>query len=113
MNLKQKLLILAKKQLLENKDKKEIKPWFVYLIQCSDQTIYTGITPDVNARIDKHNSGKGAKYTKNRIPVVLLHAIECPNHSLAASLEYKIKKFSRSQKLEIIEQKLDFFSFED
>ncbi len=47
--------------------------WFVYILECSDGTLYTGYTNDVDARVKKHNAGKGAKYTKSRLPVVACH----------------------------------------
>ena len=52
--------------------------WQVYIIKCSDDTYYTGITNNLNARIEAHNSGKGAKYTKNRRPVHLVYKEEVP-----------------------------------
>lgn len=82
------------------------------MLECSDSTIYTGITNDLENRIKVHNSGKGAKYVKTRLPVKLLWNIESENRSEASKLEIKIKKLSRIQKLNIIENKkevLDLF----
>ena len=73
--------------------------WFCYIIECSDGTLYTGITNDLEMRIRTHNLGKGAKYTKNRLPVKLKWSEVVENRSEASKLEYKIKKLSRSQKL--------------
>lgn len=73
--------------------------WFVYIVECSDGTLYTGITNDVQQRIDKHNKGKGAKYTKSRIPVKLMMTFECDDKSSAAKKEYQIKQLSRKEKL--------------
>ena len=90
----------------------EDKKWCVYMLECSDSTIYTGITNDLENRIKVHNSGKGAKYVKTRLPVKLLWNIESENRSEASKLEIKIKKLSRIQKLNIIENKkevLDLF----
>lgn len=81
------------------------KKWFVYMLECSDLTIYTGITNDLENRIKVHNSGKGAKYVKTRLPVKLLWFIESKNRSEASKLEIKIKKLSRIQKINIIENK--------
>ncbi|HEY4797926.1 MAG TPA: GIY-YIG nuclease family protein [Bacteroidia bacterium] len=78
--------------------------WFVYLLECSDKTIYTGITNDVKARIAKHNSGKGAKYTRGKTPVKLKAVFPYKNKSEAASAEYAFKKLSRIQKKELIKQ---------
>lgn len=76
--------------------------WYVYIVQCSDNTLYTGISNNVTKRIDAHNKGKGAKYTKTRRPVVLLKQFECPDRSSASKLEYKIKQMTRKQKLALI-----------
>ena len=90
----------------------EDKKWCVYMLECSDSTIYTGITNNLENRIKVHNSGKGAKYVKTRLPVILLWSIESENRSEASKLEIKIKKLNRNQKLDIIENKkevLDLF----
>ncbi len=76
--------------------------WYVYIVECSDNTYYTGITNDIEKRISKHNSGKGAKYTRNRGPVKLLWSIESENRSEASKLEYKIKKLKRIEKEKLI-----------
>jgi len=73
--------------------------WFCYILECSDGTLYTGITNDLEMRIKTHNLGKGAKYTKNRLPVKLKWSKIVENRSEASKLEYKIKKLNRSQKL--------------
>jgi putative endonuclease len=74
------------------------------MLKCSDNTIYTGITNNIDRRIDEHNhSNKGAKYTKTRRPVELLYKEEYSNRSLASKREYFIKKkMSRAEKLELI-----------
>ncbi|PIZ95590.1 MAG: hypothetical protein COX80_04060 [Candidatus Magasanikbacteria bacterium CG_4_10_14_0_2_um_filter_33_14] len=74
------------------------------MVECSDGTIYTGISNNVFKRILSHNEGKGAKYTKTRLPVVLKWSVACENKSEAAKLEYKIKTLSREQKLQKIEE---------
>jgi putative endonuclease len=73
--------------------------WFCYILECSDGTLYTGITNDLEMRIKTHNLGKGAKYTKARLPVKLKWSKIVENRSEASKLEYKIKKLNRSQKL--------------
>lgn len=79
----------------------EDKSWVVYLVRCSDDTIYCGITNDLEARINKHNAGKGAKYTKTRRPVVLMKSFTVSGKSEALKLEYKIKQLSREEKLKL------------
>lgn len=75
--------------------------WYVYLLTCSDNTLYCGITNDIDKRITKHNKGTGAKYTKARRPVSLLKYFECLDKSEALKLEYKIKQMSREEKLKL------------
>jgi len=76
--------------------------WFVYIVECADNTLYTGITNDLKKRILTHNQSKGAKYTKARLPVKLKYFIECEDKSLASKEEYRIKKLSREEKLKLI-----------
>lgn len=78
-------------------------PYFVYILECSDSTLYTGITTDVQKRLHEHNSTqKGAKYTKIRRPVKLLHVEELEDRSSASKREYAIKKLKREEKLALI-----------
>lgn len=76
--------------------------WYVYIVECADGSLYTGITTDVNKRIKTHNEGKGAKYTKTRLPVVLRAYFESENRSSASKEEYRIKQLSKQQKLDLI-----------
>ena len=76
--------------------------WYVYILECSDGTLYTGITTDVNKRILTHNKGKGAKYTKTRLPVHLKALFEVEDRSSASKEEYRIKQLTRAQKIELI-----------
>ena len=77
--------------------------YYVYILTCKDNTLYTGITKDLQKRLDEHNSSdKGAKYTKARRPVVLSYSEEASDRSEASKREYAIKKLSRKEKLEII-----------
>lgn len=79
-----------------------MEKWFVYIVWCKDGTFYTGITNDIHKRIEKHNNGTGAKYTRGRGPVDLKYLQEYENKSLAAKEEYRIKKLKKLQKLELI-----------
>jgi putative endonuclease len=77
--------------------------YFVYIIQCSDQTFYTGITTNLDRRIKEHNSSKlGAKYTKVRRPVKLIYSKNFENRSEASIEEARIKKLSRAEKLNFL-----------
>lgn len=75
-----------------------VKPWFLYILECKDGTFYTGITNDLIRRTEKHNTGKGARYTKTRRPVKLLYYEICTNRSQALIREYEVKSLSRKQK---------------
>lgn len=76
--------------------------WVVYIVRCSDGTYYTGISNNVQARVGKHNSGKGAKYTRSRRPVELVWSEPAKDRSAASKREYKIKKMKREDKLRLI-----------
>ena len=76
--------------------------WFVYLIECEGNTIYTGITTDVTARYAAHAAGTGARYTRSRPPRQLLCTIPAADRSEASKLEYWIKQLSPAQKREIV-----------
>ena len=80
-------------------------PYSVYILECSDKTLYTGIAIDIEKRLDEHNnSDKGAKYTKARRPVKLLYSEASKDRSTASKREYEIKKLSRSKKIDLIHQ---------
>ena len=78
--------------------------WYVYILECSDLTFYTGISNDVEKRIDTHNKKKGAKYTKTRTPVKLVYQQSFETKSLAAKEEWRIKQLTRNQKILLINQ---------
>ncbi len=81
-----------------------MKNWYVYILRCNDGTLYTGSTDDVARRQDVHNSGKGAKYTRSRRPVVVVYTEECESYSAALKREYAIKQLTRKQKMELIKK---------
>lgn len=77
--------------------------YFVYILECNDGTLYTGITKDVDKRVQEHNtSEKGAKYTKARRPVKLVYKEAAEDRSSASKREYAIKKLPREEKKELI-----------
>ena len=76
--------------------------WFVYMLECADGSIYTGITNDLETRIAKHNSGKGAKYTRGKTPVVLRASKSFDSRSDALKEEYALKQKPREEKLRLI-----------
>ena len=72
--------------------------WYLYILRCKDNTLYTGITTDVEKRLEAHRSGKGAKYTRGRAPLELVYQESCGSHSNALKREAEIKKLPRTAK---------------
>lgn len=73
--------------------------WCCYILRCVDDTLYTGITNDLEKRLLAHNTGTAAKYTRGRCPVQLIYAEPCANKSIALKRELQIKKLSRPDKM--------------
>lgn len=77
--------------------------WYLYILRCGDHTLYTGITTDVEKRLEAHRRGKGAKYTRGRTPLELVYREELESHSLALKREAEVKKLTRTEKEKLIE----------
>lgn len=80
------------------------KPWYVYIVRCSDGSLYTGVSTNISRRIYAHNSGRGAKYTRSRRPVSIVYAGPEMTQSAALKEEYRIKSLSRKKKLVMIKE---------
>ena len=78
--------------------------WKLYILRCGDGSLYTGITTDLDRRLEEHRSGKGAKYTRGRGPLELVYSEECGNHSDALKRELEIKALSKTEKLKLIQK---------
>jgi predicted GIY-YIG superfamily endonuclease len=76
--------------------------WFVYMLRCADGSLYTGITKDVDRRLEQHNTGTASRYTRSRLPVTLEYQEEQPNQSMALKREFAIKAMSRKAKEALI-----------
>lgn len=76
--------------------------WRVYVVECADGTLYTGIATDVEARLARHNDGKGARYTRGRRPVRLLHVEEVADRPAALRREHAIKRLTVGEKRELV-----------
>ena len=76
--------------------------WRVYIIECSDGSLYTGITNDLDRRITAHNDGRGAKYTKSRRPVRLRYSEPAADRKNASQREYAIKSLRKAEKMRLI-----------
>ncbi|HVR01539.1 MAG TPA: GIY-YIG nuclease family protein [Polyangia bacterium] len=77
--------------------------WFVYVVRCADGSLYTGISTDVPARVAAHNAGRGARYTRSRRPVELVHTERKKSQSTALRREADIKAWPRERKLTLVE----------
>jgi predicted GNAT superfamily acetyltransferase/predicted GIY-YIG superfamily endonuclease len=82
--------------------------WYLYLLRCSDDTFYTGVTPDLRRRVNLHNSGRGAAYTAQRVPVKLVGAWQFANRSDALKAEIAFKKQPRHRKLDLANQRAPY-----
>lgn len=78
------------------------KEWVLYMLRCRDGSLYTGITNNLEKRLEAHRSGKGAKYTRGRCPLELVYTEKCEDHSAALKREVEIKKLSRDEKIQLI-----------
>ena len=77
--------------------------WYLYILRCGDGSLYTGITTDVQARLEAHRAGKCAKYTRGRAPLELVYSENCGDHSAALKREHQIKSLPRAEKLKLID----------
>jgi len=75
---------------------------WVYVLRCADGTLYTGYTTDVERRVAEHDAGEGAKYTRGRTPVELVHVESFDSRSAAMSREYEVKSLSRAEKERLV-----------
>lgn len=85
--------------------------WFVYLARCADDTLYCGITNDLEARFEAHNAGRGARYTRTRTPIQLIFSRWCMSKGRALSLEYRVKQLPRAKKEQLVKTPKLFDSF--
>ena len=76
--------------------------WHVYIVRCADRTLYTGVAKDLPARVAAHNDGRGAKYTRSRLPVKLVYSARAVDRGAALRREYAIKQLSRAAKRALI-----------
>ncbi|MBI5361278.1 MAG: GIY-YIG nuclease family protein [Planctomycetes bacterium] len=89
--------------------------WFVYILRCRDNSLYTGITTDLDKRLARHNTGQGAKYTASRIPVKIVYYEEHPDKSSAIAREHSLKGLTKAKKEELVASslvnKIDFLYY--
>jgi putative endonuclease len=82
-------------------DKEDVVHWIVYILECADTSLYTGITNDLDRRMAEHEAGKGAKYTKGRGPFRLVYRETCQSRAEASRRETAIKLLDRRKKLQL------------
>ena len=80
------------------------KTWKLYMLRCGDSSLYTGITTDIDRRLEEHRTGKGAKYTRGRGPLELVYSEDCGDKSTALRRELEIKALPREEKLKLTEK---------
>ena len=78
--------------------KEAAQTWYIYVLRCVDDTLYTGITNNLDRRLSQHNAGKAARYTRGRLPVTLVHTQQVATRSEALKRELAIKSLSRERK---------------
>ena len=76
--------------------------WIVYIVECSDNTLYTGVATDIEARLAEHNAGRGAKYTRARLPVALVYSEKAKDRSTALRREHVIKRMPTLDKRSLV-----------
>lgn len=81
--------------------------YYVYIVECKDGSFYTGTAADLTARLAKHNTGKGAKYTRSRSPVELKYYEQLESRSEALRREYALRKLTREEKIRLISEQPD------
>ena len=79
----------------------EVTKWVLYILECKDVTLYTGITNDLSHRLAAHEAGKGAKYTRGRGPLKLRYIEDCTDMSQALQREHQVKKLSKQEKIQL------------
>lgn len=85
---------------------KKIEPrWFLYMLRCRDNTLYTGITTDLERRLTQHNDGSASRYTRSRKPVKMVYNEICDDHSAALKRECAVKKLTREEKKRLVKKK--------
>ena len=102
------MLFRRKKRKIENTKNytKRINMNYTYIVRCKDNSLYTGWTNNLEKRIEAHNAGKGAKYTKNRGPIELVYYEQFETKEEAMSREYAIKQMTKKQKEKLVEDRV-------
>lgn len=92
--------------MIEKENEGEAQPdqgWVLYILRCSGNTFYTGVTKDLERRLKMHNNGKASRYTRVRRPVELIYKEDCGSRARALTREYQVKALSRKEKEDLVE----------
>ena len=100
-----KMIAVMEKREKASRQRKPLEKWFLYILECNDSSLYTGITKDIEKRLKMHGSGKASHYTCARRPVKLLYQENCRGRTQALVRECEVKAFSRRKKEELIHAK--------
>ena len=104
MKLIYKKMLEGMRKKAKKAPKKRGEKWFVYILNCCDHSLYTGITKDVQRRFKTHSEGKGARYTRTRLPLKLVYQESCKTRVEALVRECAVKAFPRAKKLALVKQ---------
>jgi len=96
-------MVSPKRKSKNSSASKKPEPWFVYIIECRDHTLYTGISNNVKRRYANHCAGRGARYTRSHPPLALRYIEKCKDRKTAMKREIAVKRLSRIKKLALIE----------
>jgi predicted GIY-YIG superfamily endonuclease len=97
-----RMLNLMEQKRKKRRTRKPVEPWFLYILKCSDDTFYTGITKDLQRRLQQHQDGKASRYTRTRRPVTLLYHEPCRDRTQALVRECAVKALSRKAKEKLV-----------
>jgi putative endonuclease len=87
---------------MQEKSDDDREAWYLYILECSDGSFYTGVTKDIERRLDEHNQGRASRYTRTRCPVRLVYQETCQGRAGALMREYQVKSLSRKAKEELV-----------
>jgi predicted GIY-YIG superfamily endonuclease len=96
-----------KEKAVRSKKRQAGKKWFLYILQCGDGSLYTGITNDLDRRFEMHSKGRGAKYTRSRRPLTMVYSEKCRNKVAAMVRECAVKAYPKKKKAELISKILN------
>lgn len=97
---------INKQKTSDSKSEPQTEKYYTYVLECADGSLYTGITNDIERRLKVHNSGKGAKYTRGRLPVKIVYKEEAASKGEALTRERQIKKLKRDEKIKLINNQI-------